>query len=113
MICVCACVCARDMCVCDVCVRAICVCMCVRACVRACVYVCVYVRAEMCVFQMIALSFPEISAFPLQLSLKINFLKYRSKIGLLSVHSCFSILGLRKPTPLPCQNFGVLRKRNL
>ena len=95
------------------CVRAICVCMCVRACVRACVYVCVYVRAEMCVFQMIALSFPEISAFPLQLSLKINFLKYRSKIGLLSVHSCFSILGLGKPTPLSCQNFGVLGKRNL
>ena len=88
-------------------------CVYVCACVRACVRVCVCVRAEMCVFQMIPLSYPEISAFPLQLSLKINFLKYRSKIGLLSVHSCFSILALRKPTPLPCQNFGVLRKRNL
>ena len=58
-------------------------------CVRA--YVCTFVC--MCLCQRIALSYPEIFAIPVQSSLKIDF-RNRSKISLLPIHHCFSILGL-------------------
>ena len=86
------------MCVCmGVCMG---VCMCVCACV--CVHVCVYVCAEMCVCQMTPLSYPEISAIPLQLSLKINFLKQKQDRSIVST-LVFQYFGLGKAhsSPLP------------
>ena len=76
-----------------------------------CVFLCVCVRA--CVKGILSL-------IRKYLSFQFNYLwKWvfwnRKKISLLSIHRCFSILGLRKPPPLPCQNFGVFgtSKRNM
>ena len=82
------------------------VCMCTSACV--CVCVCVYVC------QSIPLFYPEISIIPVQLSLKIIFLKYKQDKSIVNT-SLFQFFEIGEATSPPLPKFWCLRnsKRNM
>ena len=98
-----------------VCMRA---CMRVQACV--CVWVCVYVcvcrskdvrelSSIICLVKGIFSLILKYLAFQFSYLCKYCFWR-RGKISLLSIHPCFSILGLGRLPPFPYQNLGVLEE---